>query len=684
MLGWVSIRLLAPVLATLLALGAILVEYLSLSSQLTAAEEKSALQTLRYSALQTQGAVNRELRRTDGLVSVQQILSELYFQPLVTDALVLDATDEVLVASNRSLRGLSLSQLDLVSPSAIARVRQSRSGEVLTEGATARALGIFPIALPQRDAEHLHASLGVLVIVFDYSERLQAVQANIRQATLQSALGIAGTILLISLALHFAITRRVTQIVNAADQYLAGAVASRARLRGSDEIGVIGHAFDRVADAAESAKDSLRELNKELESRVGQRTAELRAEVEERRTAERELAVSQGQLRAILDTAADAVIAIDGAGMVHEFNSAAERIFGWRVEEMIGTPVTRLMPSDTAAVHQQHVQQFQKTSDPRIMGKEREILAQRRDGSLFPLELTVNATEIDGQTLYIGVGRDITAHREAEAALAAAQDSLLQAERMAALGHLVAGVAHEVNTPIGIGVTAASHLRDTAEAFEVRYREGGMRRSDLEDFLSVARQSTGILGANLFRASELIRGFKQVAVDQSGEEIRELDLAEYLEEILTSLRPNLKKRPIRVITEIPPKLRVTLQAGALAQIITNLVMNSLLHAFEPETPGQIRIAAALNGDRIALDYSDDGMGMDEHTLRRIFDPFFTTKRNAGGSGLGMHIVFNLATQALQGSIRCESRPGNGARFWLDFPARPLQCTASPSAERMQS
>ena len=162
--GWVSIRLLAPAVATLLALGAILVEYLSLSSQLTAAEEKSALQTLRYSALQTQGAVNRELRRTDGLVSVQQILSELYFQPLVTDALVLDATDEVLVASNRSLRGLSLSQLDLVSPSAIARVRQSRSGEVLTEGATARALGIFPIALPQRDAEHLHASLGVLVI----------------------------------------------------------------------------------------------------------------------------------------------------------------------------------------------------------------------------------------------------------------------------------------------------------------------------------------------------------------------------------------------------------------------------------------------------------------------------------------------------------------------------------------
>jgi PAS domain S-box-containing protein len=679
MKSWYSIRIMAPVLATALALGAVAIEYVSLSTTLTASEQSHALTTLRHSAQLTQGAVDRELRRGE-LTGVQQILAELNFQPMVSDALVLDASDRVLAASNRTLRGLSAAQTGLVPASALAQVRQTGSGDVESAGNAGRAIGIYPISLPVTNADRLRSAPGLLVITFDFTERLQAVQSEILRVTLQSAAVIAGTILLISLGMHFVITRRVARIVRATDRYLAGASGIRSRVGGNDEIGTIGQAFDRVADAAEAAKAELLEANKELEARVTQRTAELQSEVEERRAAEHELAASQDQLRAILDTAADAVIAIDGTGHVLEFNPAAERLFGWSAQEMRGAPVVRLMPQDVGAVHGEHVSRFHATGEAKIMGQEREVLAKRRDGSLFPLELTVSASDVGGQRLYIGVGRDITARRESEAAVAAAQRSLLQAEKMAALGSLIAGVAHEVNTPMGVGVTAASHLHESIRAFDARYREGSMRRNDLEEFLAVAEQSASILETNLSRASELIRSFKQVAVDQTDGEVRELGLAEYTEKILTSLRPLFKNRQVEVDLAIPPQVQVTLQAGALAQIITNLVKNSLVHAFDPQDRGQIRLSARQVDGLIHLTYSDDGKGMTPDVARRVFDPFFTTRRGAGGSGLGMHIVFNLVTQGLHGEIRCESTPGQGTQFHLKFPGHTPAPASIPRSE----
>ncbi len=238
---------------------------------------------------------------------------------------------------------------------------------------------------------------------------------------------------------------------------------------------------------------------------------------------------------------------------------------------------------------------------------------------------------------------------------------------MAALGGLVAGVAHEINTPVGVGVTAASLLEDKTKSFREIYSSGQMKRSDLEKYLDTAEQSSQMLLRNLQRAAELIQSFKQVAVDQSSEERREFRVKHYLEEILLSLRPQLKKTQHTISINGDETLTLDSYPGVFSQIVTNLVMNSLVHAYEPDEAGQLTFEFEQVKNRLAFEYADDGRGIAKENLSKIFDPFFTTKRGQGGSGLGLHIIYNLVTQKLGGTIRCESEVGKGTRFVIELP-----------------
>jgi GAF domain-containing protein/signal transduction histidine kinase len=251
--------------------------------------------------------------------------------------------------------------------------------------------------------------------------------------------------------------------------------------------------------------------------------------------------------------------------------------------------------------------------------------------------------------------------------LKATQRQLVEAEKMAALGGLVAGVAHEINTPVGIGVTAASLLEDKTTAFREIYQNGQMKRSDLEKYLDTASQSSTMILNNLYRAAELIQSFKQVAVDQSSEERRSFKVRQYLEEILLSLRPKLKRTQHRINIEGTDDLVLDSYPGAFSQIVTNLVMNSLIHAYGPDEAGQLTFDLKQKNKRLVFEYGDDDRGISKEHLNKIFDPFFTTKRGHGGSGLGLHIIYNLVTQKLEGTIRCESEVGSGTRFVIDLP-----------------
>jgi signal transduction histidine kinase len=247
------------------------------------------------------------------------------------------------------------------------------------------------------------------------------------------------------------------------------------------------------------------------------------------------------------------------------------------------------------------------------------------------------------------------------------QDQLVEQEKMAALGGLVAGVAHEINTPLGIGVTAASHLASASQRMAEALAEKRLTRSGLEDYARLAQESAQLILRNLERADKLVKSFKQVAVDQATDERRRFDLAEYLDEVVTSLRPALRRAHHEVDIEVDGHIALDTLPGALYQTLANLVQNSVIHGFAGRTAGRIRIHAHCEGADCIIDYRDDGAGMPEEVRRRVFEPFYTTRRGQGGSGLGMHIVYNLVTRALRGAISCESQPGQGCRFLLRFP-----------------
>ncbi|MDE1148726.1 MAG: sensor histidine kinase [Azospirillaceae bacterium] len=263
------------------------------------------------------------------------------------------------------------------------------------------------------------------------------------------------------------------------------------------------------------------------------------------------------------------------------------------------------------------------------------------------------------------------------------QDALVQAEKLASLGQLVAGVAHEINTPIGVTLTTASHVSERVAAMDHLVRDGRLRRSDLADFMGELKESARLMLSNIGRAASLIQSFKQVSADQSSEERRRVELGAYLEEVLASLGPNLRRHGHVAEVRCAGIVELETYPGLLAQVLTNFVSNSILHAFDAGARGHITITvrrlhhvgALLGldspdlhaGDGAEIVYQDDGRGIPANILPRIFDPFFTTRRGAGGTGLGLNIVYNLVTHRLRGAVAAASDVGGGTRFTLVLP-----------------
>ncbi|MBL7005054.1 MAG: PAS domain-containing protein [Gammaproteobacteria bacterium] len=252
--------------------------------------------------------------------------------------------------------------------------------------------------------------------------------------------------------------------------------------------------------------------------------------------------------------------------------------------------------------------------------------------------------------------------------LEASNEQLIESEKMASLGGLVAGIAHEVNTPIGIGVTASSHLQNEIAQLKMNLAEGTLAKNEFNEFLEDASEASEIIQNNLIRAAEIIRSFKQVAVDQTSEETRLFNLEEYLHEIILNLRPTLKKTHHEIKVACSSEINIYSLPGAYSQILTNLIMNSVIHAYEKNEWGVIKISATQTDQQLHIQFEDDGKGMSEEIRNNIFEPFFTTRRGKGGSGLGMHIVYNLVTQSLKGTIKCMSNTDKGTVFEIKIPS----------------
>jgi signal transduction histidine kinase len=314
------------------------------------------------------------------------------------------------------------------------------------------------------------------------------------------------------------------------------------------------------------------------------------------------------------------------------------------------------------------------------LGLARDVTADRRQRA----ELAALATSLEARVQERTATLE-AANRELEKALATvkrAQDELIQSEKLASLGSLVAGVAHELNTPIGNGVTVASTLDERLGTVEKELAAGQLRKSTIAEFLRSVKTASELLQRNLRRAQELIGSFKQVAVDQTSSSRRAFDLSEAVSEILMTIQPMFKKSPVELHHALD-EVAMDSYPGSLGQVITNLVQNALVHAFTGRERGTVWVECHPAGtDYVTVEVRDDGVGIQAEHLPRIFDPFFTTKLGEGGSGLGLNIVYNIVTGILGGTIEASSKRGDGARFVVRIPR--VAPRSSPSIGSMQA
>lgn len=424
------------------------------------------------------------------------------------------------------------------------------------------------------------------------------------------------------------------------------------------------------------------------------------------RASQVELQAAKDRLQAVLDGAVEvAIIATDRARRITLFNRGAERMLGYAEPEVLGkTPSTWHLAEEIQTCADQlgaelgrPVQSDEIFSVLTMMhGSDTRVWTfVRRDGSRLQASLSVSTLySRQGETIgYLGVARDISAQLHAEAGLRElnthlearvqartaelnealqtlqrAQDELLRSEKMAALGSLVAGVAHELNTPLGNCLTTASTLHERTREIGNQMEGNAMRRSMLEAYLRDARTASDILLRGLSTANELVTHFKQLSVDQTSEQRRQFTLAGTVDDVLSLARARWKSTPYRIEADIQLHRELDGYPGPLGQVLSNLLHNALLHAFEGRDHGLLRISARpLDEQHFELEVSDDGLGMSEEVRRRAFDPFFTTKLGRGGTGLGLNIVYNIVTTVMGGELALHSRPGQGSRFIFTLP-----------------
>ena len=248
------------------------------------------------------------------------------------------------------------------------------------------------------------------------------------------------------------------------------------------------------------------------------------------------------------------------------------------------------------------------------------------------------------------------------------QGQLVETKKMASLGDMVAGVAHEINTPIGLGVTASTLFSDRLLEIKNAFDDKTLKSSQLKSFLYDGEENINIICRNLDRAAQLITNFKKVAVDQSDVNTQALNVKTLLKHTSLTLKSKLTNHHIKLVIDCPENLVINSNPGAITQVFINLILNSIIHGFEDIPDGEINISVLYLNDQLHIHYQDNGIGINENIKDKVFEPFTTTKRGSGGSGLGLHLVYNIVTQALNGHIDLESEPHLGTKFNIIFPA----------------
>lgn len=383
----------------------------------------------------------------------------------------------------------------------------------------------------------------------------------------------------------------------------------------------------------------------------------------------------------------DPILLVDNEGIIHQANREACRQSGREEAELIGMechplfhprdlvpadcPVCAalarrqvLAPLELAMGNGQEWRQFTLTPLPggEHIGASVQVSSDISQRKRVETELKETLCTLDEKV--ISRTQEL---REKIEELELTRDELVASEKMASLGRLVAGFAHEVNTPIGIAVGSVSQVQETVKEIEAMLEREEVSEEELMDALNTVLEADRLAFNNLKRAADLVQRFKRSSVDQTSLALRDFPVREVIEDVLSSLRNQLKKSRIQIDVDCPADLSLRGAPGIIEQVLVNLLQNSLLHAFpEPKQSDSIHIYCQREGESLRLNYRDNGKGMPPETVARIFEPFFTTRRGEGGSGLGLYVCYNLINQE-GGKIHCHSSPGEGTEFILTLP-----------------
>jgi PAS domain S-box-containing protein len=403
-------------------------------------------------------------------------------------------------------------------------------------------------------------------------------------------------------------------------------------------------------------------------------------EITERKRAEAALQASERQFHTLADSIPQLVWMANAVGKIYWFNNHWHEYTGTSAGETSSHDWQAILaPASLDEVRQRWAQTLEAGT-----ALEMELSLLGTDGQYRPFLTRAVPLRDPSAVIYgwIGTHIDISERKRNEQAVRDARDtaetalqnlretqnSLIEVEKLAALGRLVAGVAHEINNPVGTSLTVASALDRKTSMIAKELAQGTLRRSSLLEFLEISREASSQLVANLNHAAELIQSFKQVATDRNQSNQRTFDLGDLTEQIVLSLRPGLGKRNLTLKVECQPNLTMTSYPGPYGQVLTNLFLNSVTHAFPDEKGGtiDIKVLAAGTGD-VEILFSDDGCGMSPDDRRKAFDPFFTTRRDQGSTGLGLHIVHSIVTNYLGGRLHLDSERDEGTRIRLVLP-----------------
>ena len=490
--------------------------------------------------------------------------------------------------------------------------------------------------------------------------------------------------ILISLTLYILLnrfTKPITQLTKLSSEIANGNLDKSINIDSKDEIGTLAESFEymRVSlktriNLVNKQKEEIEKFNDKLQRKIDERT--------------KELLEQKNIFETLFNDTSDALVLVKDNKFI-DCNSAALKLLDYKDKKKL----MNIHPSEISPKYQPDGELSTK--------KEALLIKECMDKGQVKFEwIHINSNQdkiwidvlltkivINHENIIYAVWRDITdkkllekeiqtrnnelehSNNELENSLnnlKQTQNKLIESEKMASLGMLVAGVAHEINTPIGLGITSMSHFVSQTSNLKELYEQKLMEQNDFENYLENTFELGQITYENLKRAAHLVKSFKQISIDQVDEHKREFNLKKYIEETILSLHNKIKKSKIKVNIYCSDELIIFSYPGAFSQIITNLIMNSLIHGYKENDSGVITLHFEKNDSILKFIYKDDGKGIKKDNLNKIFDPFFTTNRAHGGSGLGLNIIYNIVSTQLEGTIKCNSKIGEGTEFIMEI------------------